>query len=640
MKHAHSSVISTLLLVLALILVALTFAEGTPARRSNAKARRHSDAARQIAGPRITKVEPPNWWPGLRPEVELLATGENLEGAKITTSYAGVSIARTKATGGGRYLFVWLTIAPDAQPGEAMLHVQTSSGETSIRFPLSRRQSSAGKFQGFSNDDVIYLVMPDRFADGDPSNNEPADAPGTYDRSKARAYHGGDLRGIHDHLDYLRELGVTTIWLTPIVQNDPKSPQDYHGYGAVDEYAVEEHFGTLKDLQELVSGAHAQGMKVILDFVPNHLGPRHPWVDAPPEPDWFHGTKEHHMTSNGNFQFLADPHAPPRYWRDVVDGWFAGILPDINQDNPDVAEYFTENALWWAEETGIDGYRLDTFPYVSRRFWSQWHKALREEFPKITTVGEVFHPNPVITSFFAGGRAQFDGIDSGVTTVFDFPLFYSFRDVVSRGAGIEQIVNVLSQDQLYPHPEMLVPFVGNHDVPRLASLPGMSTDKKKLAFSLLLSMRGIPEIYYGDEIGMTGGDDPDNRHDFPGGFPGDSQNAFLASGRTPQQQEIFSHVQRLLALRREHEALSRGDLWNIFWSPTAYAFARTSPRERLLVVVNTGGDAQQIQLRFSDTALAGTKRLSPLLNGSAQDVRNDEAEIAVPGEKVQIYSVQ
>jgi len=482
--------------------------------------------------------------------------------------------------------------------------------------------------------------MPDRFADGDPANDELANSPGTYDRSKPRAYHGGDLRGVRDHLDYLRSLGVTTIWLTPIVENDPGSPQDYHGYGAVDEYSVEKHFGTLRDLQDLVASAHAENLKVILDFVPNHVGPRNPWVDAPPEPDWFHGTKEHHTTANGNFQYLADPHAPPRYWRDVVEGWFAGILPDLNEENPDVAQYLTQNALWWAEETGIDGYRLDTFPYVSRRFWSEWHQALHEVYPQMTTVGEVFNRDPDVTSFFAGGRPQFDGIDSGVTTVFDFPLFHALRDVIDGGAPIQTIVDVLSRDRLFPHPELLVPFLGNHDVPRLASLPGISPAKLNLAFAMLLTMRGIPELYYGDEIGMTGGDDPDNRHDFPGGFPGDAHNAFLESGRTAEQQALFSHVQRLLALRRDQPAIRRGRLWNIFWNQTAYAFARVSTEERILVIANSAAEAQPVELSFSDTPLAGASSLVPLFHGEPQPVQHDRVEVNVPAQELEIYLVK
>jgi neopullulanase len=599
-----------------------------------------AEARRQGVRPQVTKLDPPNWWTGFTANLEILATGRNLAGATVRCSYAGVSIVRTKVTDGGHYLFVWLKIDASTPPGDALLDVRMPSGGMSVAFPLRRRSSPAGSFQGFSDDDVIYLIMPDRFADGDPSNNEPAGAPGSYDRANPRAYHGGDLQGIRDHLDYLRELGVTTIWLTPIVENDPASPQDYHGYGAVDEYAVEQHFGTLKDLQALVHEAHEKNLKVILDFVPNHVGPHHPWVAEPPEPDWFHGTNEHHSTSNGDFQFLADPHAPPRYWRDVVDGWFAGILPDLNQENPDVAQYFIENALWWAEETGIDGYRLDTFPYVSRRFWSQWHEALRAVYPRMTTVGEVFNSDPVITSFFVGGHKGFDGIDTGVTTVFDFPLFDALRGVLSDGASMQTIVDVLSRDRLFPHPDLLVPFLGNHDVPRLASLPGMSDAKSKLAFSLLLTTRGIPEIYYGDEIGMTGGGDPDNRHDFPGGFPDDEQNAFVESGRTPEQQELFARVQRLLALRRDHAALRRGQLWNIFWNKTVYAFARTFESERILIVANAAGQAQDAELSFAETPLSAATDLISILGSSEQPVQNDRVKVALPADGVQIYLVK
>lgn len=638
-RHSHTLGVLKFHIAVALGVVALISARGVVASCASVEDARRGNATRQVAGPQITKLEPPNWWVGFTPDLELMITGENLDRAKITSSYEGLSIQSSKVTNGGNYMFVWLRIASSARAGTAALRLETSAGNATIHFALEARSSTAGKFQGFSQDDVIYLIMPDRFADGDTSNDSLPSSPGTYDRSKAHAYHGGDLRGIRDHLDYLRGLGVTTIWLTPIVQNDPTSAQDYHGYGAVDEYAVEDHFGTLADLQDLVRSAHAKGLKVLLDFVPNHVGPRIPWVDASPEPDWFHGTKEHHRTANGDFQYLVDPHAPPRLWLDVVDGWFAGVLPDLNQDNPDVAQYFTQNALWWAEETGVDGYRLDTFPYVSRRFWHQWHASLRQTYPQMTTIGEVSGGDPVVTSFFAGGRAQFDGIDSGVTTVFDYPLYYALRAFLGGQAPPQKIVDILSRDRLYPHPEILVPFLGNHDVSRLASAPGITLEKLKLGFSILLTMRGIPELYYGDEIGMTGGDDPDNRHDFPGGFPGDPRNAFVESGRTPPEQELFAYVQRLLTLRREHPALRRGELWNISWNDTTYAFARTSDKEKLLVVMNIAASPQQVELPLSDTPLAGAVKLSPLLGGSEQQVGNDRVEVTVPPQELQIYSV-
>lgn len=594
----------------------------------------------ESATPKITKMDPPNWWVGFTSSLMVLASGENLEGATVACAGEGVRLTRSKVTDGGKYLFFWLDIAPDVRPGDAAIEIVTRSGRTSVNFPLLARESSQGKFQGFSPDDTIYLIMPDRFADGDLTNDPPPGDPGTYDRSKPRAYHGGDFRGIQDHLDYLHDLGITAIWLTPVVDNDNSSPQDYHGYGAVDEYAVEEHFGTQKDLQNLVAAAHAKGIKIIFDFVPNHIGPKHPWVAAPPEPDWFHGTKEHHLVASGDFQFLTDPHAPPKYWRNVEEGWFANVLPDMNQENPDVAKYFIENALWWAEETGIDGYRLDTFPYVSREFWSEWHQALRQVYPHMTTVGEVMNGDPVITSFFVGGRAQNDGIDSGVTTVFDYPFYYALRQGLLENNSPARIINILSQDHLYPHLEWLWVFAGNHDVSRLASEPGISLAKIKLAFSVVLTMRGTPELYYGDEIGMTGGNDPDNRRDFPGGFPGDKHSAFTPSGRTPEQQEIFFHVQKLLRLRSEHPALRHGQLWNIFWDQSSYAFARTTSDQRLLVVFNSGAAAKTLRLSFAETPLQGARKLTPLLGEHAGNITGDDANLTLGPDELEIFSVQ
>jgi neopullulanase len=546
---------------------------------------------------RIDRSDPPNWWVGLTSSVMLLIRGKGLQHAMVRTSYPGVQVDRTESRPGGMYLFVWLNISSRAKTGQVSLEVGAPGGNTiSFDFPLLAPISAPGTFQGLTEDDVIYLIMPDRFADGDLSNDRPPRPPPTYDRSNERAYHGGDLRGIQDHLNYLRNLGITTLWITPIYRNDGASPEDYHGYSAVDFYAINEHFGTLRDFQALVTAAHRLGLKIFLDVVINHTGPRHPWVEQPPDSDWFHGTPDHHLNSAGPLQPLTDEHAPPRASRPLLEGWFANNLPDLNQKNPRIAQYLIQNALWWSEETGLDGYRLDTFPYVPRAFWSRWNRALRAVHPKFATIGEVFDSDPDVTGFFIGGRQQYDGVDSGVTTVFDYPLYFALRNVILRGAPINRLVTVLQHDWLYPQPGRLVVFLGNHDVQRFISGPASSKEKLDLAFSALLTIRGIPQIYYGDEIGMPGGNDPDNRRDFPGGFPGDRQNAFESSGRTAEQEEIFEHVQRLLRLRRDHPALRRGFQWNLWWDDTLYAFARQTGRERLLVVLNNADHSRRLSL--------------------------------------------
>ncbi len=615
---------------------------------------RPQQPAKEVA-PAVTKVEPPYWWVGLTPEVMLLLSGRDLEATHVECNLPMVRVSRTQATAGGNYLFVWLKIGADTKSGTAVCRITAPKGTTSFELPLAARAPTLGKFQGLSQDDVMYLIMPDRFANGDPTNDEPAEAPGSHDRSKPRAYHGGDLRGIQNHLPYLKDLGVTSLWLTPIVKNG--ATQDYHGYGAVDLYAVDPHLGVLKDYQELVAAAHKQGVKIFFDIVPNHVGPKNPWVSNPPLPDWFHGTLQHHIDSfsplkgsfygkpggqaisNDPFESLIDPHASPRMKRNLTEGWFFGVLPDMNTENPVVEQYLLQNSIWWAEISGLDGYRVDTFPYVGRKFWANWHAGLRRLYPYLTTIGEVFHPDPSVTSFFVGGVRRYDGIDSGLSTVFDFPMFFALRDVLLRNAPTGRIADVLRHDALYVHPEMLVPFFANHDVPRFASAEGSTPAKLKLAFGLALTLRGISEIYYGDEIGMPGGGDPDNRRDFPGGWIGDASDAFTQAGRTHEQQEIFSYVQSLLRLRREHAALRGGQLWHLASDELSYVFAREAEEERLVVAFNNAELPRELRIPLGDTPAQKAAAIELVFGEARAELAGKEIHIAMPAQSISIFSL-
>jgi glycosidase len=604
--------------------------------------------------PAVTKVDPPSWWVGLTHELMLLVSGRDLEATHVSCNLPTMQVSRTQSTAGGDYLFVWLTIGADTRSGTAVCRITAPKGTTSFELPLATRAPKLGKFQGLSQDDVIYLIMPDRFANGDPANDEPAEAPGTYDRAKPRAYHGGDLRGIQNHLSYLKELGVTTLWLTPVVKNG--AAQDYHGYGAVDLYAVDPHLGSLKDYQELVAAAHKAGLKIFFDAVPNHIGPRHPWVSNPPLPDWFHGTLKHHLDSssplkgtfygkpegqpitNDPFESLIDPHAPAWMKQNLTEGWFGGVLPDMNTENPAVEEYLLQNSIWWAEISGLDGYRVDTFPYVGRKFWAQWHAGLRRIYPNLTTIGEVFHPDPGVTSFFAGGARRYDGIDSGLTTVFDFPMYFTLRDVLLRSAPVGRIADVLRHDAMYPRPDILVPFFANHDVSRFASAQGSSAAKLKLAFGLTLTLRGIPELYYGDEIGMPGGGDPDNRRDFPGGWIGDANDAFARSGRTPEQQEIFSSVQELLRIRREHAAFRGGLQWHLASDEDVYAFLRESEEERIVVAFNNAERQRELRIPLNGTPLQKVSTSSRLFGAANAEITGTDLHISMPAQSLSIFT--
>jgi len=593
------------------------------------------------ADPWVEKIEPPNWWVGLAANPMLLLTGSDLQGARVATAHRGLRVVRTQSSANGHYLLVWLDIAPDAAPGRIPLRIVTASGSSAIELSLNPRRRSQGNFQGLSPDDVIYLIMPDRFADGDPTNDEPAPQLHTYDRQKPRAWHGGDLKGVREHLGYLHDLGVTALWLTPFWQNDWRAEDlSYHGYHVEDFYKVDQHLGTLADLQALVTEAHRLGIKLVLDYVVNHVGPHHPWADDPPQPGWIHGAPAHHANAEYQFNGLVDPHASPRQYINVLDGWFANKLPDLNPDNPQLALYLLENAEWWMESSGLDAFRLDTFPYSSRRFWSGWHEGILRAYPQATTIGEVWDRDVTITSFFEGGRKQFDGVDTGLTTVFDFPLQFALRDVVIRKQPVQKIIDVLQRDWLYPRPELLVTFLGNHDTKRFLSEESSSRQKLKAAFSLLLTLRGIPQLYYGDEIGMQGGDDPDNRRDFPGGFPGDARNAFQPDQRTPEEQEIFSHVQRLVQLRRDHPALRGGRQWHIGWDENYYAFLRESPEERLLVVFNNADTPRSFSVPLADTPLEDARALEPLLDAQPARVHAGNLEVVVAPVSVAVYQVR
>ena len=629
-----------LLALLACAVVSPLFAQDTPS----------PDA------PVVTKVEPPNWWVGLTPEVMLLLSGKNLQVIRASCNLPEIVIGRTQSSANGNYLFLWLRLAPDLKSGTAVCRVTTNKGQTTFEFPIAARKQILGRNLGLSTDDVLYLIMPDRFANGNPANDEPSEFPGSHDRSKPRAWHGGDIAGVREHLPYLKDLGVTTVWLTPVLKNG--ATEDYHGYGAVDLYAVDPHLGTLRDYQELVEAAHQAHMKVFFDAVPNHVGPRNPWVLDPPLPDWFHGTASSHLssaspvqnsfygqpqskpTNNDLFESLMDPHTPPRMRRNLTDGWFFNILPDLNTENPTVARYLLQNSIWWAETTGLDGYRLDTFPYVPRKFWADWHTGLRAIYPRLSTIGEAFHPDPTVTSFCVGGHRGWDGIDTQLTTVFDFPTYFTIRQVLLEGAPVGRVANTLRQDSLYPHPDFLVPFFANHDVPRFASAPGSSLAKLKLAYGLTLTLRGIPELYYGDEIGMPGGNDPDNRRDFPGGWKEDPKNAFTAEGRTPEQQDLFAYVQALLRLRAQHPALRAGKLWHLSSDDNTYVFLREFEDERLVIAFHRGSAPREIDVPLGDTPAASAGSVQSLLGSAGAVVQAHDLRLNLPAESLSIFSLQ
>jgi glycosidase len=611
-----------------------------------------ANCASDAAAPCVSQVDPPNWWVAM-PAPMLLLYGRNLKDAQITVNGAGVRVDKTQFSDNGHYAFVWLS-DKDSPPQTITVHVASAGRAVTFPFALEKRKAEDVGFQGFSAKDSLYLIMTDRFADGNASNDGPgaasafSSAEAVAERARPRGWHGGDFKGIEAHLDYLKQLGITTIWITPAYDNNP-GRDSYHGYGATSMYRIDPHFGTVQDFQQLVDAVHARGMKFVLDTVPNHVGAQHPWAIDPPAPDWFHGTAAQHDTAQSDFAPLLDPHANWQQQKDVTEGWFANVLPDLNQESPLVSQYLIQNAIWWIETGRLDGLRIDTFPYVGRAFWQSFNGEIHDLFPRVTSVGEVFNGDPTITSYFAGGVAR-DGIDTGLWTPFDFPSFFALRAALSHKEPMSHLEDVWRNDRLYPHPERLAPFIGNHDTARFLNTPGATVADLKLAFGILLTMRGMPQIYSGDEIAMRGAEDPDNRHDFPGGFAGDAQDAFSATGRTPEQNEVHDWVAGLLRFRNSNSAFADGEQQDLMHDAASMVYLRGrdlkqgcghGDTDRVLVAVNDADKAATLEVGAADTALAGCNVFTPSAGTDVPaSVNAGELTLTLGPKQVAIYTVR
>jgi glycosidase len=599
--------------------------------------------------PLVAKVEPHSWWAGhtINP-VRLLVRGKNLAGARLTSTKAGTKTSDVLVNRSGTYLFVNVTISQNARPGQYPLKLVTSQGSTTIPFEIETPLAASSHFQGITSDDVIYLIMPDRFADGDPSNNVPTSAPpDAKDRKNPRAYHGGDLRGVINRLPYLKDLGVTALWLTPWYDNwnglnncdKPWCPNTYyHGYHALDYYAVEDRFGDMATLRELVEKAHALGLKIIQDQVANHVGSQHPWVKDPPLDNWFHGTLAQHALNRFKNSVLLSPHANPDEFRNTLDGWFSDDLPDMNQEEPEVARYEIQNSLWWIGMTGLDGIRQDTIQYMPRPFIRDLSNALHRQYPKMWMVGEVFERDAAQTAFFIGGRTGWDGVDTKLDSVFDFALWNTSLQVFTNKATVRALRDQLKYDALYPAPLRLTVLANNHDTARFMSLDGATLEGAMMHVAFTLSVRGIPQLYYGEEIAMEGKEDPDNRRDFPGGFPGDARNAFAAGGRKPNEQKMYNWTRSWIRLRKEHSAIRQGRLFDLFYDDDAYLFARQDNNETVVIAINRADKEKKVDIPAGTIGLRDGAELANLIGKSASaTVAKGQARFNIPRRTVVAY---
>jgi glycosidase len=520
--------------------------------------------------------------------------GENLAGLSAEFDGGAIPVRGVHTPENANYAFVDITVSDDVEPGAYELVLSNGSSSASIGFPILERDRRQPRYQGFDANDVVYLLTPDRFANGDPSNDRIEGLLDEYDPTNPRMRHGGDLEGMIARLDYLRELGITTIWPMPVLENSGRN--SYHGYAATNLYRIDPRLGTNEDYRRFVEAAHEHGLKVIFDHINNHIGIRHPWLSSLPMADWLNGSAEDHLSDRHYKLSVTDPHADPKSVELLKTFWFVDRMPDLNQRNPYVSTYLIQNTLWWIEYSGLDGIREDTYPYADQDFLTRWEGAILEEYPDFNIVGEIWDDyDPAYQAAHQAGNRLPGSLNTNLPTVMDFPLATTLRAYVSgapwpRGnRPLYQIYSIFAADHVYADPQKILTFVDNHDMSRAIFIADGDTPRVKQALAILLTARGIPQLLYGTEINMMGGaSHVELRADFPGGFPGDERNAFTAEGRTEQENDMFDFVSSLLHARNRHEALRTGKMTHYppSWSRDFYRYVRSTDDEQVLVVVS------------------------------------------------------
>lgn len=542
------------------------------------------------------KVEPPYWWVGMANDtLQLMVNAPGIAKADFSISYPGVALDRQVALDSENYKFLYLVISPDTRPGEVTIDYRLDGKKRKFSYELRKRDKSGEEYTGFDAGDVLYLLMPDRFAKGlddKDINLKGLDYPVGADRNNPNGRHGGDMRGIRNHLDYIDSLGVTAIWVCPVLENDMPGGS-YHGYATTDYYSIDPRFGSNSEWNALISDAHDRGLKVVMDMIFNHSGSNHPWMKDAPSKDWYNHPEGDEMT-NYRLTTVHDPYVSDYDLDHTVNAWFVPSMPDLNQRNPYLMKYLTQNSIWWIESSKIDGIRMDTYPYADMRAMSQWAADVLKEYPNFNIVGECWYANEAGSAFWQSGN-KLNPLDTHLPTVMDFWNILNgrkaFSDDTTPWGGLNAVYDHLSNDFLFPNPHKILTFLDNHDTDRfLAEMPD-SLDQWKQAVAFLLTSRGIPQIYYGTELLMNGskeGSDGYVRRDMTGGFPGDEGNVFTAEGRTDLQNEAWDYLSKILNWRRSEarDVMANGSLKHFMPQNGLYVYRRKLGDKEVVVILN------------------------------------------------------
>ena len=633
----------------------------------------------------VERIDPACWYVGMKnPVLQLMVYGPGIAAVNsVTTDYPGVKVTNVVSLDSPNYLFIYLNVR-EAQPGTMKLNLEVRGDSQEVKgekmevsYELKERAMDGSRRSGFNSSDVLYLLMPDRFAQG-MDHSKPIEGMNSYreDRTKPSLRHGGDIEGIRQHLDYFEELGVTALWFTPVLENNSPDTDNgfstYHGYATTDYYRVDPRFGTNEQYRQLISDCHHRGLKVVMDMIFNHCGLEHPWVKDMPSKDWFNvpewlneGTDSGHDRTTGygankkgskylqtsyKLTPVMDPYASDVDLKETTEGWFVPSMPDLNQHNQHLMRYLIQNSKWWIEFAGIDGIRMDTYPYAFREAMADWMKELQEEYPNFNTVGETWVTEPAYTAawqwkkpqtYYEEEREKLNSSPSYLKTVMDFSFFDKLNQAKNEETdgwwqGMNRIYNSFVYDYLYPNPSSVLAFIENHDTDRFLG-NGRDSLMLKQALALLLTTNRIPQLYYGTEIMMNGTKevtDGNVRQDFPGGFPGDKQNAFTEKGRTKVQQQMFSWLSRLLHWRKDNMAVAYGKMKQFIPYNGIYVIARlhedhgldmsTSVIKRTVVTILNGtSKPATLSVERYKEVFEDVKEAKDILTGRTYDLTKD-----------------
>lgn len=578
---------------------------------------------------KISRVEPTDWYVGMKdPTLQLMVYGKDVRNADVKIDYPGVKIDSLVRLDSPNYLLIYLNL-DGAKAGTMNLNV----GGKKIKYQLKNRDMSGDKRMGFTNADVLYQLMPDRFANGNPKNDafkNMRDA--VVDRKQPSMRHGGDLEGICQHLDYFNELGVTALWLTPVLENDRPADEgkysSYHGYATSDFYNVDPRLGSNDDYRQLVDECHKHGLKMVMDMIFNHCADTHPWNLDAPSKDWFN-YPHYGLQTSYKLTPVLDPYASEVDKRETVDGWFVSCMPDLNQRNPHVIKYLIQNSMWWIETIGIDGIRMDTYPYADREAMAHWMKVLNEEYPNFNTVGETWVAEPAYTAAWQKD-SKLSKVNSYLKTVMDFSFFEKINSAKTEetdgfNQGYNRVYNSLVYDYLYTDPSHVMAFIENHDTNRFLE-NGKDTTGLKQAYALLLTINRIPQLYYGSEVLMNGVKNISDgyvRQDFPGGFPGDKHNCFNSEERTPEENAMFNWLSKLLHWRNGNEVISKGKQIQFMPFKGVYVVARQYNGKSVMTIVNGNKTNAELDVNRYAEIIASHTQAIDITTGKQLDLTHN-----------------